>query len=69
MSGNNSRPEDPEGGLPPKNLALLNSECQNVWDRTMWNFGYSPSFYAKVAVLMISWEAPFDDFKTEDEVA
>jgi hypothetical protein len=54
--------------VPNEELVQRNSDCQNLWDRKMRDFGYTTSFYAKVAVLMISWDAPFDDLKTEGEV-
>ncbi len=49
-------------------LDQLNSDCQNLWDRKMRDFGFTTSFYVKVAVLLISWDAPFDDLNTKDEV-
>lgn len=68
MSRNDVRPADPKAKVSQDELIQLKSECQNLWDRKMRNFGYSVSFYVKVAVLMISWDSRFEDLKTEEEV-
>lgn len=54
--------------LSEQKVVDMDSLLHLHWDERMKSLGFMTTWYLKVAVLMISWDAPFDDLHTGKEV-